>query len=172
LGGTFTVLIILNKIAMKSLKVILGTFLACTMLAFSSGEKVPQKVKEAFAKKFPMAKKIKWDKENSTEWEVEFKMHKVAYSANFLENGTWKETEHKIKVKEIPNVVKTALMTAFPGYDIEAAEISETQEGKVYEIEIEKGETKMEVVLDPSGTIVKKEVLKENDKENDKEDNN
>ncbi len=63
-------------------------------------------------------------------------------------------------------------MTAFPGYDIEAAEISETQEGKVYEIEIEKGETKMEVVLDPSGTIVKKEVLKENDKENDKEDNN
>ena len=151
---------------MKTLKVILGAFLVTTLFAFASGgDKAPQKVKEAFAKKFPTAKKVKWEKENANEWEAEFKMNKVEYSANFLEDGTWKETEHEIDENDIPQNVKAALASSFPGYEMEEAEISETQNGTVYEFEIEKGETQMEVAIDPNGKIVKQEVKKEDNKE-------
>ena len=120
---------------MKLLKVILGVFLACSMFAFiSKGDKAPQKVTDAFVKKFPNVKKVKWEKENATEWEAEFKINKVEYSANFMEDGTWKETEHEIDEKEIPQTVKTALTKGFPSYEIEEAEISETKEGTVYEL--------------------------------------
>ena len=151
---------------MKTFKINLAAFLICTMFAFSSGgDKVPQKVKDAFAKKFPTAKKVKWEKENTTEWEAEFKMNKIEYSANFLEDGTWQETEHEIDEKEVPQNVKSALTSAFPGYEIEEAEISETKDGLFYEFEIEKGESNMEVAINSSGKVVKQEVKKEEDKE-------
>ncbi|WP_445738728.1 PepSY-like domain-containing protein [Mariniflexile sp.] len=151
---------------MKTLKIILGTFLACAMFAFSStGDQVPQKVKDAFSKKFPTAKKVKWDKENATEWEAEFKMNNTEYSANYLEDGTWKETEHEIDEKEIPQNVKSSLMSAYSGYKIKESEISETKNGMLYEFEIKKGEIMVEIAIDANGNIVKKEVMKENDKE-------
>ncbi|APU11630.1 PepSY-like domain-containing protein [Cellulophaga lytica] len=144
---------------MKTLKVILGIFLVTILFAFTSrGDKAPQKVKDAFAKKFPTAKKVKWEKENTTEWEAEFKMNKVEYSANFLEDGTWKETEHEIDENDIPQNVKAALASSFPGYEMEEAEISETQNGTVYEFEIEKDETEIEVAIDANGKVVKQEV--------------
>lgn len=150
---------------MKKLKIILGTFLAFTMFAFASGDQVPQKVKDAFTKKFPTATKVKWDKENATEWEAEFKMDNTEYSANFLEDGTWKETEHAIDDKEIPKNVKSALMSAFPGYKIKESELSETKDVMLYEFEIKKGESEIEVALDKTGKVVKKETKKENDEE-------
>lgn len=150
---------------MKSLKFILGAFLACTMFAFNSGDKAPQKVKEAFAKKFPTAKKVKWQKENATEWEAEFKIKKIEYSANFLSDGTWQETEHEIEKKEVPQNIMSSLKKAFPGYEMEEAEISETQNGLIYEFTIEKGETEIEVAINTIGKIVKQEVKKEDEKE-------
>lgn len=151
---------------MKSIKVILGAFLVTIMFAFTSaGDKAPQKVKDAFAKKFPTVKKVKWDKESENEWEAEFKMNNTEYSANFKADGTWTETEHEIEENEIPKNIKVALTNTFPGFEIEEAEISETTSGMVYEFEIEKGETNMEVAIDINGKVIKKELEKENDKE-------
>lgn len=146
---------------MRSLKIILVAFVGCLLFAFSSKEgKTPQKVKDAFVKKFPTAKKVKWEKENVTEWEAEFKMNKVEYSANFLEDGTWKETEYEIEERDIPQNLKSVLLAAFPEYEIEEAEISETLSRLVYEFSIEKGETEMEVAIDSTGKIVKEEAKK------------
>ncbi len=140
---------------MKTLKVILGIFLVTILFAFASGgDKAPQKVKDAFFKKFPTTKKVKWEKENATEWEAEFKMNKVEYSANFLEDGTWTETEHEIDENDIPQNVKAALASSFLGYEIEEVEISETKDGMVYEIEIEKGESEIKLEFDVNGKVV------------------
>ena len=68
----------------------------------------------------------------------------------------------------MPQNVKTALTSAFPDYEIEEVELSETPQGLVYEFEIEKGKTEIEVAINSSGKIVKQEVNKENsEKEND-----
>jgi uncharacterized membrane protein YkoI len=156
---------------MKKIKifgaVLFAALLGSAILAFDAINDAPQKVKEAFAKKFPTVKKVKWDKENETEWEAEFKMNGMEYSANFLENGTWKETEHEIKKSAIPANIKKVLDTEFEGYKIEESEISETSKESVYEFELEKGETMMEVAINKAGAVVKKEMKKEKGEEND-----
>jgi hypothetical protein len=131
--------------------------------AFGFNNEVPQKVKAAFTMKFPTVKKVKWDKESDTEWEAEFKIKGVEYSANFLEDGTWQETEHEIKKSDIPENIKNILNSDFKGYKIEEAEISEAITGSVYEFELEKGEEELEVVLDFNGKLIKKELVKEDD---------
>ncbi len=133
--------------------------------ACGQNKDVPAKVKTAFEQKFPTAQKVKWDKENETEWEAEFKMNGEEYSANFTTAGQWMETEYEIEKSAIPQAVKQTLDTKFAGYDIEEAEISETTNGRVYEFAIEKGDSEMEVAISPDGKVVKKEVKKEEAKE-------
>jgi hypothetical protein len=142
----------------------------------SGKDKVPKAVKDAFTKKFPTAKKVDWDKENDTEWEAEFKMSRMEYSANFLTDGTWKETEHVIDEELVPQDVMASLKLNFPGYKMEGAEISETKDNIVFEFEIEKGESEMEVGIDDKGRVVKKQVKDDDDEEggeeNEDNDNN
>ena len=157
---------------MKNLMILM--VLASTMAFTACGQKsnVPAKVKTAFAKKFPNAKKASWDKENAKEWEAEFKMNGKKYSANFDNNGNWKETEYRINKSDIPSAVKSTLDSDFNGYKIEEAEISETADGKVYEFELEKGKTDIEAAISPDGRIVKKEEKKENDEDGEADEEN
>lgn len=145
---------------MKNKRLVMGLPLVAVLVlgifAFKGNSPVPEKVKAAFEKKFPQAKKVKWEKESDTEWEAEFKMDGMEYSANFLEDGNWQETEHEIKEKDIPSTVATTLKRELPGYKVEEAEVSETEKGLVYEFEMEKGEEGVEVVIDSNGTLIQK----------------
>lgn len=151
----------------KALIGIVLVFTAIVGIACATPDKdeVPQAVKDAFMKKFPTAKKVDWEKESEAEWEAEFKMGKMEYSANFLQNGTWKETEHEIEISDIPANVMASLKSNFPGYDLEESEISETATGMVYEFTIEIGEEELEVAIDTTGKVVKKEKLEEEDED-------
>lgn len=150
---------------MKNKRFIIGLPLAAllglALFAFASNRSVPLKVKAAFVKKFPHVKKVKWDKESDAEWEAEFKMDGMEYSANFLEDGTWKETEHEIEQKDIPHAVRATLDNELGGYEIEEAEISETVDGLTYEFEMEKGEEILEVSIDANGKLVHKQIVYE-----------
>ena len=146
------------------------TMLLGTMALTACGQKenVPAKVKTAFEQKFPSATKVNWDKENATEWEAEFKMDSKEYSANFSSDGKWLETEYEISKSAIPQAVNSTLENDFSGYKIEKTEMSETADGKVYEFELKKGKSNLEVAISPDGKVVKKEV-KEEDDENDED---
>lgn len=155
---------------MKKSIIGIGLILAAiTAVAFTaeSQEKVPQAVKDAFMKKFPNVHKVDWEKESATEWEAEFQMNRMEYSANFLADGTWRETEHEIDEKEVPQVVMASLKSNFPDYEIEESEMAETREVTVYEFGIEKGETEIEVVIDKNGKVVKKQMEEDEEDEND-----
>ncbi|WP_027392800.1 PepSY-like domain-containing protein [Aquimarina latercula] len=145
-------------------KIVLITSLVTAISSVSCHTKVvvPAKVKDTFAQRFPDVKPILWEKEDEKEWEVNFKIDGVKHSANFLEDGTWKETEYEISKKDLPEFILQSLKANFEDFEIEEVEISETKTGKAYEIEIEVGEEKLEVLLDMKGTIIKKEV-KEDD---------
>ncbi len=150
---------------MKTIMIImLGIAIAFSQQACAHKTNVPKNVAKAFTQKFPTAKSVKWDKENETEWEAVFKLNGEEYSANFLADGKWKETEHKIDKSAIPANVKQTLDKEFAGYKIDEAEISETAKGSVYEFILEKDKTEMEVAISPDGTVKKKEV-KEEDKD-------
>ncbi|MEI6749858.1 MAG: PepSY-like domain-containing protein [Bacteroidota bacterium] len=146
---------------MKNLVLI---FVAASFISLAAcaqgGKDLPAKVKTAFDQKFPGAQKIKWGKENATEWEAEFKMNEKNYSANYTVDGKWMESEYEISVNEIPVAVATTLGKEFPGYKLLVSEVSETVKGKVYEFDIKIGNKKKEVALNPDGTLVKKEAVK------------
>jgi len=150
--------------------IILMIMAVVSLSACGQNKVVPPKVKTALEQKFPNAQKVKWNKENETEWEAEFKLNDEEYSANYSTDGIWKETEHKIENSAIPANVKQSLDTEFAGYKIEEAEISETANGSVYEFAVEKDETAMEVAISPDGKVVKKEIKTE-EKEENKEKN-
>lgn len=122
----------------------------------SCAQGIPTKVKDAFKTKFPDAKSIKWDKENETEWEAEFKLKGVSYSANFSTDGEWKETEHKIKFNDLPENIKNTLKTEFDGYEVEEVEAVEKPNFNGYNIEVDKDEKTIEIVFDRTGKIVEK----------------
>ncbi len=151
-----------TSILILSAVVLIG-FTACGQ----SGKEVPQAVKTAFTQKFPDASQVKWDKENDNEWEAEFKMNGMEYSANFDNAGTWTETEYEISLKEIPEAVKTSLDNESDGAKVKASEVSETTEGKVYEFVLRKGENETELVIDETGKIINKEQSKEEEEEED-----
>jgi hypothetical protein len=120
-----------------------------------SGKEVPVTVKSAFSQKFADATSVKWGKENDREWEAEFKMNGMAYSANFENSGAWIETEYKISLKEIPEAVKATLDKESAGAEVKESEVSETKEGKAYEFIIGKAVGETELVIDSSGNILK-----------------
>lgn len=155
---------------MKMLEFLGIMLMSASLFAGTVKKDVPKVVKDAFAKKFPNAKSVSWDQENASEWEAEFKMDGAEYSANFTNDGAWKETEHEVKQNDVPQNVMASLKKEFPGYGIKESEISETAEGMVYEFEINKSGKTMEVAIDKNGQIVKKESADQ--EENGMEDEN
>lgn len=127
----------------------------------------PTAVKEAFSQKFPNAKKTAWDKENATEWEVEFKLNGEEYSANYTSEGIWKETEHEISKSKLPDAIKSTLNNEFKEFDIDESEVSETAKGVIYEFALEKDNKNLEVAISPEGKVIKKEVKKNNNEDKD-----
>ena len=91
------------------------------------------------------------------------------YSANFDNSGVWTETEYEITPKEIPAAVKATLDKEFAGYKVAEPEVSETQEGKIFEFALSKGTEKIEAAIDVAGKVLTKEPVKkeEGDEEED-----
>jgi len=122
---------------------------------------VPEKVQEAFKLKFPTATSVKWEKENETEWEAEFKLDEKEYSTNFLSDGTWIETEQEITSSDLPKAVQQTLSKDFAGFKVEEVETTEKPNFKGYEVELKKGKEKMEVVFDANGKVISTKVANE-----------
>ena len=144
---------------MKNKKYIIGLPIALILglgiYAVAQRTSAPFRVQASFVKKFPNVKKVTWDKESEKEWEAEFKMDGIEYSANFLEDGTWKETEHEIKKNDIPESVLATLQTQFLGYSIDGVELIENPNGSQYEIGLEKGKEEIEVLIGTDGQLIK-----------------
>jgi hypothetical protein len=144
------------------MKRILLCWIACLSILFVEGQKlkvseVPLAVKQSFSKSFPKSKEVKWSKENSEEFEAEFKNEGKEMSANFSITGILRSTEMEIRKGDLPKAVQAAISKEFGGYKIKEVERSETHgKGEVFETELEKGSFMWEVQFDMNGTILAK----------------
>lgn len=139
---------------MKRYFLLVVSVLAISMLAFAID--VPKAVTDAFAKKFPGATNVKWDKENKREYEAEFTLNGKSGSANFLTDGSWVETEMEIKVSDLPVAAATSVKTKYPEATIiKVYKIDNAKTGLTYETEIKTGNKKKEMILKEDGTIAK-----------------
>ena len=145
---------------MKNKKVLIGLaaviVIGVGIYAYYQHTNAPESAKKGFAEKFPKATHVSWGKESGTEWEAEFEMDGIEYSANFLEDGTWVETEHEVNEKELPEKVWNVLDKQFNGYRIDEIEYMENREGSGYEIELEKDEELL-IFINSDGELISRE---------------
>jgi uncharacterized membrane protein YkoI len=133
--------------------IILATAMIFSIASFAVD--VPQAVKDAFMKKFPTAGNVKWDKENSHEYEAAFKMEGKNYSANFSDTGEWLETESTIEFKQLPEKAQQSYNAKHKGLMIKAVAKIETASGATkYEVEYKAGKKTKEVFYNAEGMIV------------------
>jgi uncharacterized membrane protein YkoI len=132
------------------------TLVAAMMFSITSfAIDVPQAVKDALMKKFPIAGNIKWDKENDHEYEAGFKMDGKNYSANFSDTGEWLETESAIEFNQLPEKAQESYNALHKGLMIKAVAKIETASGATkYEVEYKAGKKTKEVFYNAEGMVV------------------
>ena len=135
------------------------------MSLFACAQTPPKPVSDNFNSKFQGATKVKWDQEEANEWEAEFKMSGEAMSASFDNAGKWLETEKEVKKNELPEAVLNAFNTNYSGYKVDEAAAIEKPDFNGYELDIKKGEEKLEIQVSPQGKIVSKRELDEEDED-------
>lgn len=126
---------------------------------------VPEKVISSFETMFPTATDVEWEMEEENEWEAEFELEGKEGSACFTGNGEWIETEYEIE--SLPETIETILNETYPGFEIDEIEILETPDFNGYEIEMEKGEEEIEILISSKGEIIEVDMEKEEEKEID-----
>ena len=136
------------------LRVFIGIIILGGLLLFIYLINTPKEVKISFAKKFPMATDVFWERESLDEWEAEFKMQDNDYTAIFLENGNWVESEHKIAFQEMTLVAKNTLTKEFPNYKVELVELLETLNTSAYEIQISQDSKSIKVLISLEGLLL------------------
>jgi hypothetical protein len=138
---------------MKKTVIILVALLVSTV-AYSQKIKeknVPDAVKTAFKAAYPNADDIKWEKE-AANYEAEFELNDVEYSALYNANGTLIETEMEIKTSQLPQKALDYMNANYAGKKIkEAAKITDAQGTITYEAEV-KGK---DVIFDANGNFIK-----------------
>ncbi|WP_367752378.1 PepSY-like domain-containing protein [Flavobacterium sp. WC2430] len=138
---------------MKKLVMLLSVIL---MYSFAFAGTPPEAVKKAFAKKFPTATKVSWGKEAPKEWEADFTFEGNSISANFLQDGTWLETEKEIKAMNLPKAVLATVKSNYLDWKIAEADLTETaKNGTIYEVELKKGLKRKSLAFKANGTLVK-----------------
>jgi hypothetical protein len=129
-------------------------FTLFSISVFAGG--IPGEVKQAFEQKFPGAVSVRWDKENSHEYEASFTWKDAKYSANFSDHGKWLETESAIPFPQLPKEVSDAFRAAHKAAKVKGSSRIETSEGLTrYEIEIKRGMKTIEVFYDAQGKELK-----------------
>jgi hypothetical protein len=142
-------------------KIIILLFVTVLFASSLYSQKIaPENVKKEFAKRYTAAQAVKWGSEEATEWEADFTINGTRVSASYDEKGIWLESETEISIKDLPASVTGALTKEFAGYKTGEMSIFEDPKMKGYEVALKKGETKLEVVIDNSGKVIKKTAVK------------
>ncbi len=112
------------------------SMLTLVSVSYAQTGTVPATAKTTFAKLYPHATGLKWDKENGG-YEASFKDKGKTMSLLFDTKGSLKETETDIAITELPATVRDYVAKQMPGKTIkEAAIIVDASGVKKYEAEV------------------------------------
>lgn len=141
-------------------------FLAAGVAAQEDQEKkitrkeVPAPVLAAFAKAFPKAQAVGFAQEKEdgkTVYEVESKEGTVHRDVTFFADGNLVVVEESLPAADLPAAVKATASKESPQGTIHLAE--KLLRGKTieYELHMKEGKKSFELVIDPSGKLIKRE---------------
>jgi uncharacterized membrane protein YkoI len=120
---------------------------------------VPEKVMTAVKDKFPGAEITGAEKETEEGkviYEINLKHKGQKIDAEFTPEGEFLEMEAVIDVKDLPKAVTEAIKARYPDGEFKRAErVTKKDESITYEVIVQWGDKKGEVVVDPDGKILK-----------------
>lgn len=145
-----------------------GAVLTAAVAAHADENNTPAAVKEAFAKAYPEAADVEYERETKNGkavYEVEFKHQGQDMEALYTAEGTLLRIEVEIGVDTLPEPVRKALAATFPNARPKDAERLMNPDGTVfgYEVELKAGGVETTVELDSDGKIVSTESDSEDD---------
>lgn len=128
---------------------------------------VPDSVALTFKRKYPKAQKIVWMKYEPVEsdelvmddsyYYVRFNSDGSDYTTWYNNRGDWVKTSTKvINTSGLPDAVNNTITTQYPGYEIVEIEKENDKNRDMYEVELKKGEEKVQLKILPNGDIYKK----------------
>lgn len=156
---------------MKKIILLLALF-SFSSFVLAQNVKVPEKIQAAFAKTFPKATEVKWEKESANEFEASFKNENAECSAAYTAKGKFIESETGIQVSELPRAALDLIKNKHADHQISKAFKITDAKGKVsFEAEITKGKETKELLFSEAGKLViKKEKAGEKGKKDKEKD--
>ena len=88
-------------------------------------------------------------------YEVEIKHDSRIKELYFDTSNNWVYTTWDVKISDIPQAIKNAISTQYPGYRIDDADYIERVEKSYYKIELEKGELEQTIFVSKNGEFDK-----------------
>ena len=133
---------------------------------------VPVAVQTSFSTKYPNSTKVTWyqytpDKMKPTDptvwyynlddkdYYVTFNWQDADYIA-WYDNGSWIRSSQNIDNIDLPADVMRAINTQYPGYRIVDVDLERDNKQELYEVKLEKGDTKWNVHYTSTGTVSRK----------------
>ncbi len=131
---------------------------------------VPETVQTSFKTKSAKAEKVTWKKykASATEDDVRLTANGDYYYVMYYDNGadytTWYDAngiivKTSMRVngpKELPDAVNMVINKEYPGYTITEIDKENDKDIDVFEIELNKGDSKSKIKITPAGEIVKR----------------
>ncbi|GHA63115.1 Putative beta-lactamase-inhibitor-like, PepSY-like [Pontibacter akesuensis] len=113
-------------------------------------DKVPAEVKASLVKTFTNAINFEWEKKEAN-YEVDFDMNTVEYSALFTASGEMLMHKYDITATELPEEVKTVITQHYTDYRIDDAEVVDKAGTRYYQVDLKKDNMEKRVVLAADG---------------------
>ncbi|WP_179351453.1 PepSY-like domain-containing protein [Winogradskyella vidalii] len=115
---------------------------------------VPTNLLTKFQNTYKTASDVEWEMEG-VRYNVEFEVNRMDHEIWYTKDGTIVRYEAEITKKDLPTAISSAIKSNYEGYQIDSIEVTEVDQKKTYEVELEKGWTKeMKVVFDVNGKIL------------------
>lgn len=130
-------------------------------------EKVPEAIRTSFTTKYPKVKKVEWVSYTPVETDelemddqyyyVRYNNDGADYTSWYNNRGEWVKTSTKIPGNsKLPDAVNKTINDLYPGYTINEIDKENDKDMDMYEIELNKGESKVKLKILPNGTIYKR----------------
>jgi hypothetical protein len=135
---------------------------------------VPRHTRTAFVEQYPTAAEIAWSHYDPNmltlierewpEWAdlteddyvVTFTVDETPYYAYYDADGNWLGTVYVVTdMNTVPVAVTTVVSDKYPGYSISTVRKESWKNMTAYELELKNGDTKMKVLVDQNGNIIK-----------------
>ena len=116
---------------------------------------IPDAVLKSFKNKYPNEKVHDWEKDAHNYIEIQFKKDGDQYRADFLNDGTWIETEVSIDKDDLPKAIKKIIKETYGDRKIaEIEKVEHHSKGIFYDVEFKKKGKNLDVEFRANGEII------------------